>query len=55
VDGFASLVGALLSRLRDAVGIPLCPGEWLWTVSAAGRSLLHEVGNDRLRHRTQLG
>lgn len=36
MDGFASVIGALLSRLRDAAGIPVCPGEWLWTVSAAG-------------------
>lgn len=33
------LVGGLLSRLHGLVGIPFCPGDWIWTITVAGMLL----------------
>lgn len=31
-----TLAGELLSLLRGVVGLPVCPGDWVWTVTVAG-------------------
>jgi eukaryotic-like serine/threonine-protein kinase len=36
---FAALVGGLLSQLHQIVGFPVCPGDWVWTVTVAGAVL----------------
>lgn len=36
MSGVLSLVGELLSRLNAALGLTMCPGEWLWTTAVAG-------------------
>lgn len=34
-----TLVGELLSLLHQVAGLPVCPGDWVWTVTAAGAVL----------------
>lgn len=33
---WASLAGELLSLLHGLAGLPVCPGDWVWTITAAG-------------------
>lgn len=34
-----TLVGRLLSLLHSVAGLPVCPGSWVWTITAAGALL----------------
>ncbi len=33
---FVTPMGELLSLLHGIVGLPVCPGDWVWTITAAG-------------------
>ncbi|MFN2496899.1 MAG: serine/threonine-protein kinase [Pseudonocardiaceae bacterium] len=39
MGGFATLAGELLSLLHSIAGPAVCPGDWVWTITAAGAVL----------------